>query len=193
MGMTERLQVYRKEYEALIEDPPDFDELREELRGYKVDLVADVTESGVLAINKVIAEVNAYKDRVFGMISGLQGHKDLWDELRADANYVYRDSFDRALLQEHVIKLRSKDLREAKARLRTAPAQELLNDIDRGRKRVQDLLSYARDVLQRLDDANKSVSRQITVIQTAYDLEELQRGDTPRAVVVGKRGSRHDA
>ena len=128
--MSDRLTPYRESFQALYADPPEYDRLREELGEYRVELVADVTKSGVLAINSVIAEVNAFKDRVFGIISGVQEHLDMWDDLYSDVAYIYRDSFDRALLQEGTIELRSNELREAKARRETASVQDFLNDID---------------------------------------------------------------
>ena len=178
-----------EEYDTLCQNQIDYDAYYDELGEYigKTPLVQDVLESGVLAFSTTIADINAYKDRVFGIVETVRIHKEFWDDLYTKVKNYYDEIYNRALLTKGIRKLSSKELREAAASTAVIKLQRLMHDVESKRREVTNLVNHGRRVLENLDETNNRVSRQITVIQLAYEVEELQRGDTPKPILV--RGS----
>jgi len=175
------LEPIQEATNALIEHAPAFNQVKEELSFYTVEPVEDILQEGTLVMSKVIAHIIQYKERAVGAVEEALAYKGLWDELHLRVSSVIRRAQARAYLSRHMKGLGSGDLREAKVQMLLAPALNLRDDIELCRLQAKEFSDFTERTLSRLDDAYKKVSRQITAIQIAHNLGEIERGDLPYA------------
>lgn len=191
--VEEAIEPLKVKAETLAEHPLPFDDLEKELEDYTVPYVKSVIEEGILKFNESLEKIARCRERVYGISETAHGHLDLWDDLLERIEKLISKMEAYAVVRKEVTKLSSRELREAKVQTMVMSALDLRDFIEDHRRRAKQFADKTDRLLNHLDKVNQSVSRQITVVQEAHNLGEIQRGDLPYAVArIGDKDSEDD-
>jgi len=169
-----------RKYEKLVQAQPDYIATMQELRGYTVNLSKDPSSLPLSEVSHQIERIQSYRDRtVVAKTEAVAAHH-LWKSLESDVGEEVEHHVNMAMLNRPEVHSQSNQT------LRLAAANQLVPGTLRKLRRlvrqgVAHATLYDRQVgliLDNLDQAFQSVSRQITVVQMQADLGEISRGET---------------
>ena len=144
----------------------------------KVRLDVDPVVNGLASINAMIATIQAYKDRVSSLV--LEAIKNKHEAQRAydEVEFTYDQSMSKMLATDpEVQNQKSEKLREATAQTKMA---ETVLKKHYASLELMDSESYYKQMqhaYENLEAANSGLSRQISVIQMAMQIGEINRSD----------------
>lgn len=189
-----KLRVYKRvppwllQYEELLLDawewePLSYSRYRKELKSAVVQLPEDPAASGLNVINKKIADINTWKDRVVTITSMAIHNQEQIKQIRDATSEVCADARFLLLRRRKIKSLPNQQLREAAVNHYLRTLLDFRQKVDFAYRRARLFMQECRRRMDRLESTYKALSRQLTVIQMQLEIGEIQRTGSRKYVV----------
>jgi hypothetical protein len=149
-----------------------------ELQKVRIVLDENPVAGGLLSISQKIAQVQGHKDRVSALFVEAINNRSQAQIMLNEAKADYDQKLHNLLATDEDVQ-RQKNMAAQKAMADTKISQEVLQ-AHWAEKAFEESDAYykcVQHIYSNLESANSNLSRQISVVQMAIDMKEIERGD----------------
>jgi|SRR5579864_1709026 len=142
----------------------------------RVALDPDPTVNGVLSLNKKLAEIQLFKDRLSYLITEALHNSNTAEVLFEELKGEHDRALEVLLATDSTVQAqKSAEMRNATAKQKIAEQVLRLHHAEIDLLKAQGYLKVLQSIHLNLESCNSNLSRQITVIQLATGMGEIQR------------------
>lgn len=149
-----------------------------ELKKVQIVLDENPVAGGLLAISQKIAQIQGNKDRVSALFVEAINNRSQAQIMLNEAKADYDQKLHNLLATDEDVQ-RQKNMAAQKAMADTKISQEVLQAhwAEKAFEEADAYYKCVQHIYGNLESANGNLSRQISVVQMAIDMKEIERGD----------------
>lgn len=157
----------------LSNDELDYNELFEEVNNMNTRLNASPVDAGLDAFHKLLAQVQAYKDRLVGIMIDVYSLDNEWGTYLFVVDKFYNHNKNALFTESYIQELKNQALRDAEVDRKLAGMVMVKDFCNLQLSRIKSFLRQCDLVYNNLKSANDNIDKQIRVIQQQISIREI--------------------